>query len=401
MGKLSDLRARLPKRSPYAPLRRRIFWQMTLLGFGSLAFLFFVHNQMPRGIIAALGVALLEQMQHSGHWVAVETYNRVVYGNFNFIFAALVLLAFFFFLRFALSWFMRYFAEIEQGLDGLLREDGQAIAFSPELQPMEKKFNTVRETLARRRAERRQAEQRKNDLVMYLAHDIRTPLTSVIGYLSLLQEAPDMPPAQKARYTGIALEKAQRLETLVNEFFEITRYDLHELPLESARFDLHYLLVQLCDEFYPVLSAHGNTVALDAPETLAAYGDADKLARVFNNLLKNAVAYSDAGTPITVAAAPTETGVTVRVENHGRTIPPERLDAIFERFYRLDAARGSGSGGTGLGLAIAREIVLRHGGTITAESADGVTAFTVTLPAAPQSALPAPQPDVCPPLAKP
>lgn len=398
MAERNDLRARLPKRSPYGPLRRRIFWQMTLLGFGSLAFLFFVHAQMPRGIIAGFGVALLERFQGLDYWDAVDAYNRLVYGHFYFLFAVLVLVVFFFFLRFALSWFMRYFAEIERGLDGLLREDGQPITFSPELYPMEQKFNTVRETLARQRAERQQAEQRKNDLVMYLAHDIRTPLTSVIGYLSLLQEAPDMPAAQKARYTGIALEKAQRLEALVNEFFEITRYDLHELVLEPSRFDLHYLLLQLCDEFYPVLTAHGNTAVLQAPEGLAAYGDADQLARVFNNLLKNAVAYSDAGTPITVAAAPTETGVTVRVENRGRTIPPERLNAVFERFYRLDTARSSDSGGAGLGLAIAKEIVTRHGGAITAESADGVTAFTVTLPAAPP--LPAPQPELNPPLAE-
>lgn len=399
MDKLSALRARLRRRSPYGPLRRRIFWQLTLLGFGSLAFLCFEYTQMPRGIIARLGVALLQQLQGLDYWVAVDTYNRIVYGHFNFIFAALVLVVFFFFLRFALSWFMRYFTEIERGLDGLLREDGQAITFSPELQPMEKKFNTVRETLARRRAERQQAEQRKNDLVMYLAHDIRTPLTSVIGYLSLLAEAPDMPAEQKARYTGIALEKAQRLEGLVNEFFEITRYDLHEMVLEQSRFDLHYLLVQLCDEFYPVLTAHGNTVELRAPEALTVYGDADKLARVFNNLLKNAVAYSDAGTPITVEADVRETGVTVRVTNRGRTIPPERLNAVFERFYRLDSARSSDSGGAGLGLAIAREIVLRHGGAITAESDAGVTVFTVALPPAPP-APPAPQAELNPPLAE-
>ena len=86
---------------------------------------------------------------------------------------------------------------------------------------------------------------RRIDLVTYLAHDLKTPLTSVIGYLSLLDEAPDMPPEQKAKYTHIALDKANRLERLVNEFFEITRYNLQQIKLEKERIDLYYMLVQM------------------------------------------------------------------------------------------------------------------------------------------------------------
>lgn len=371
-------------RGQYGPLRRKIFWQLLELAFGSLLLLVFIHTQLPSGIIANTGVWLIEHLLRLDHWAAVETYNRVVYGNYGFVMAAAVLTVFFVFMRFALGWFLGYFAQIEQGLDTLLAEDGRPVELSPDLYPLEQQFNRVRETLERRRMESRLAEQRKNDLVMYLAHDIRTPLTSVIGYLSLLEEAPDMPPEQRARYTGIALGKAQRLEGLVNEFFEITRYDLQEIVLEQQRFDLRYLLEQLTDEFYPALTAHGNTLALEAPDTLPAYGDPDKLARVFNNLLKNAVAYSYPNTAVTVQAAAGEGSITVRVRNRGRTIPPERLEAVFERFFRLDEARGSAGSGAGLGLAIAKEIVGRHGGAITAESADEVTAFTVTLPAPPQ-----------------
>ena len=231
---------------------------------------------------------------------------------------------------------------------------------------------------------------RRSDLVTYLAHDLKTPLTSVIGYLSLLDEVPDMPEAQRVRYTGIALDKACRLERLVNEFFDITRYSLTNIELELAPVDLAGLLVQLADEFYPALAAHGNvakvTVAgaartVEQPgEPLMVTADAARLARVFGNLLRNAIAYSDEGTPIELAAAEEEGRVVVTVSDTGATIPSHKLRAIFDRFFRLDESRGSATGGAGLGLAIAREIVELHGGTISAASENGRTTFTVELP---------------------
>ena len=231
---------------------------------------------------------------------------------------------------------------------------------------------------------------RRSDLVTYLAHDLKTPLTSVIGYLSLLDEVPDMPEAQRVRYTGIALDKACRLERLVNEFFDITRYSLTNIELELAPVDLAGLLVQLSDEFYPALAAHGNvaqvTVAgtartVEEPgEPLMVTADAARLARVFGNLLRNAIAYSDEGTPIELAAVEEEGRVIVTVSDVGATIPSHKLRAIFDRFFRLDESRGSATGGAGLGLAIAREIVELHGGTISAASENGRTTFTVELP---------------------
>ncbi|HIZ18806.1 MAG TPA: HAMP domain-containing histidine kinase [Candidatus Olsenella stercoravium] len=231
---------------------------------------------------------------------------------------------------------------------------------------------------------------RRSDLVTYLAHDLKTPLTSVIGYLSLLDEVPDMPDAQRARYTGVALDKACRLERLVNEFFDITRYSLTNIELELAPVDLARLLVQLADEFYPALAAHGNvarvTVAgtvrtVEQPgEPLVVTADAARLARVFGNLLRNAIAYSDEGTPVEIEAAAGEGSVVVTVSDTGATIPSHKLRAIFDRFFRLDESRGSATGGAGLGLAIAREIVELHGGTISAASENGRTTFTVELP---------------------
>jgi len=221
---------------------------------------------------------------------------------------------------------------------------------------------------------------RKNDLITYLAHDLKTPLTSVIGYLSLLEEAPDMPSAQKEKYIRIALEKAMRLEKLINEFFEITRYNLQQIVLEKETIDLSFMLMQMTDEFYPILNARGNTIRLETTESLTVYGDSEKLARVFNNILKNAIAYSYADTEILVRAEKNDTSVNILFQNHGKTIPSQKLNTIFEKFYRLDDARSANTGGAGLGLAIAKDIVALHGGTITAESVNEITCFTVTLP---------------------
>lgn len=221
---------------------------------------------------------------------------------------------------------------------------------------------------------------KKNDLIAYLAHDLKTPLTSVVGYLSLLEEAQDMPTEQKAKYVHIALEKALRLEQLINEFFEITRYNLHEIMLEKETIDLSYMLMQMCDEFYPVLMEHGNTIDIQAEDALTVVADADKLARVFNNILKNAIAYSDRDTAIIITAAQMDHTIQVTFTNRGRTIPKQKLQSIFEKFYRLDNSRSSNTGGAGLGLAIAKEIITLHGGTISAQSENQMTTFMVELP---------------------
>ena len=189
-----------------------------------------------------------------------------------------------------------------------------------------------------------------------------------------------MPAEQKVKYTHIALDKANRLERLVNEFFEITRYNLQQIKLEKEQIDLYYMLVQMVDEFYPILSAKGNTAVLHANEDLSVCGDPMKLARVFNNILKNAAAYSFPNSEIIISAEKQDKQMVISFENQGPSIPEEKLPMIFERFYRMDEARSSDAGGAGLGLAIAKEIVTLHHGTITAESHENATVFTVSLP---------------------
>lgn len=302
--------------------------------------------------------------------------------NKSAFFAVAIVLIFLVLLRLLFMWFTRYLENINQGIDKLLADDNEPLKLLPEMEPMEMKLNSVKRTLWQRKQDSLLAEQRKNELVMYLAHDIRTPLTSVIGYLNLLEEAQGMPPEQQAKYLRITLDKANRLERMVNEFFEITRYNSQQISLSETSIDLYYMLVQIIDEHSPALSAHGNTVVLDADEELHLLGDSEKLARVFNNLLKNAVAYSYPDTEILISAKKVEGIAVISFENRGKTIPAPQLKNIFQKFCRLDDARESYTGGTGLGLAIAREIVLLHGGTIEASSFEERIIFTVRLPKA-------------------
>ncbi len=227
----------------------------------------------------------------------------------------------------------------------------------------------------------RDEARRKDDLVTYLAHDLKTPLASVVGYLSLLEEAPDLPVEQRARFTGIALDKAHRLDALIEEFFDITRFDFHDIVLTRGYVDLALMLAQVADEFYPILTEQGKQVEVAAEPGLTVLIDGDKMARVFNNVMKNAVAYSYEGSTIKVDAQRAGKVVRVRFENQGDPIPAPKLQVIFEKFYRLDAARATNRGGAGLGLAIAREIVGAHGGSIACESTPEHTVFTIELPA--------------------
>ncbi len=256
----------------------------------------------------------------------------------------------------------------------------EPIVLPAEMEQVQTQLNLAREQALRSALAVKDVEQRKNDLIVYLAHDLKTPLTSVVGYLTLLRDEPGLSPEFRARYTGVALDKAERLEDLIDEFFDITRFSLTHLELERRPIDLTRMLQQVADEFKPQLSEHGLTCALALPPSLICGCDPDKLARVFDNLLRNACHYSDPGTQVEIAAAIEEHTVLLTFTNRGATIPPEKLERVFDRFFRLDSSRAARTGGAGLGLAIAKEIVELHGGTISAHSGDGLTTFQVALP---------------------
>ncbi len=273
-----------------------------------------------------------------------------------------------------------FFEELSAAVAGIVRNRNQPVRLSPPLAIEQGELNEVREAALADESAAAEAERRKDELVAYLAHDIRTPLTSVVGYLSLLDEAPDLPEEQRRRYVATALEKAETLDTLTAEFFEITRYNLSSIPIERADVNVRFLLEQVADEFLPQMQEKALTAHVEAPEGATMRVDPDKMARALGNVVRNAIAYADTETVMGLSARRIEgAGWEIAVSDRGREIAPEHLESVFDRFFREDASRAP-SGNAGLGLAIAREIVQAHGGSIRAASEGGVTTFTIELP---------------------
>lgn len=286
-------------------------------------------------------------------------------------------------------------AALSAGADGEPSPD----ALPAELAPM----SGVVESLARRedlvRREAQMTERGKNELIAYLAHDTKTPMTSIIGYLSILAEEPDLPAAQRQHYLTSALDKVYRLDGMVDEFFEIARFNISSLAIERAWCDPAMLCYQVADGLRLSAEERGVSIEVEASEGGQAFIDARQLSRALANVTKNAIAYADEGTTVTMtlevdaaagmelsaSSAPTAEAASrdmlcISVANHGQEISPEHLERIFEKFYREDSARATERGGAGLGLAIAREIVQAHGGTVAATSEAGVTTFAINVP---------------------
>ncbi len=370
------------KKDAFSAFQAKIMWRFCGNALLSVLIVMGLYLFLWKQRLGDIIVGLLEHFLNLKHEAAFMIYHAYFRGYKEIFFVAAIILVFLALFWRLFQWMRKYFKEIHQGIDRLLTDDGAQIQLSPEMLPFERKLNAVKQTLGQRKAETALAERRKDELVMYLAHDIRTPLTSVIGYLNLLEEAPNMPVDQRAKNLHIALEKAYRLEEMINEFFEITRYNSQQIKLAKKPVDLCFLLVQLSDEFSPALSQHDNSILLDVAENLTVCGDADKLARVFSNILKNAAAYSYPETEIKITAEKLHDLINISFQNKGDAIPTEKLPALFDKFYRLDEARISDTGGAGLGLAIAKEIILLHGGNIQASSENDTVTFTVELPAA-------------------
>lgn len=301
-------------------------------------------------------------------------------NNVEVVCAVLVLLGWIVITYFFIRRPLNYIDEITDAAKRLASPSEEEITLDRALYEMQYELNTVREKALRSAELAREAEKRKNDLIVYLAHDLKTPLTSVIGYLTLLNDEPEISPETRARYTGIALDKAERLEQLINEFFDITRFSLTTLTLEPERINFSLMLEQTVSEFYPVFAEKNLTCKAEIQPDTELLCDPDKLERVFDNLFRNAVNYSYPNSEIKLSMTADNGEVTVVVSNRGKTVPKEKLDRIFEQFFRLDSSRSSGTGGAGLGLAISKEIVDLHGGKIFAESENESIIFTVVLP---------------------
>lgn len=273
-----------------------------------------------------------------------------------------------------------YISAISESADKLFDKNVEYINLPPEMSEVEKKLNHFKIEAIKNEKLARENEEKKDELIVYLAHDIKTPLTSMIGYLSLLSEIKDMPEEQRNKYIDITLDKSYRLEDLINELFDVARFNSEKIILEKEELNLNLMLEQIIDDFYPVLKELNKKIKFTPKEEIKLYGDPDKLSRVFNNLIKNAINYSSDDSNIDISAIKDEKNAIIKITNKGKQISKEKLDRIFEKFYRLDSSRTSKTGGSGLGLAIAKEIIELHHGKITASSTLKETNFTVILP---------------------
>ena len=280
----------------------------------------------------------------------------------------------------AMGLFTRWLNQVAAAIRQVVSQQTAEIHLPKELAPLEQDLNAIQVQLRAREERLKEQEGRRQDLVAFLAHDLKTPLTSVVGYLTLLRDNRTLTEEQRVKYTGVALAKAQRLEELLGEFFDITRLDLQCEAGDRTEIQLSVLLEQLADEFYPLFAEKQLSVETDIEPQLTVLGDPDKLARVFDNVLRNAVNYSRPGGQVKLLARRAAPWAEIAICNEGLAIPEGELTNIFHKFYRLDAARSSHTGGAGLGLAIAKEIVTLHGGDIRAESDGQMTSFLITLP---------------------
>ena len=365
----------------FKQLQWKIFSKTTGMVLGATLTVLAIYALFFRGHIADTMIYLLQFFLHKNYKDAKEVYKAVFRTNNVFYIVLMILILFFCVLRRYLKGFTKYFVEINEGINSLVDENKEDIHLSEGLEATERKINSIRHTLAQRKMTTELEVKRKNELIVYLAHDLKTPLTSVIGYLSLLRDDKEITQEDREKYLDITLEKAERLEELINEFFEITRYNVSGISLECSRVNLTRMLEQITFEFKPQLAGRQLECVFENDKDIYANCDANKLQRVFDNLLRNAVNYSYEKETIRVCVKQENEYVSIVFVNRGEEIPSEKLEHIFEQFYRVDTARSTKSGGAGLGLAIAKEIVNAHGGTITAESEGELIKFEVKLPA--------------------
>ncbi len=304
------------------------------------------------------------------------------FGDINFFLLLFIPLSILFFLLLTKP-YVAYFREISHGIHQLangkfdIRVD---IPSQDEFGDIARDINLAGDKLQHALERGDFAENSKEQLVLNLAHDLRTPLTSVLGYLDFILRDDQLTHEQRRHYTSIAYTKSQRLERLIDELFEVTRLNYGKLTIDRKPVDLSELLTQLNEELYPALEKNNLTSRINVASHLMIRGDGELLARVFENLLSNAIRYGQDGLYVDIDAHPEGDEVVIQVVNYGNSIPTEELPYIFDMFFTGDRARTHREGSTGLGLFIAKNIVEQHQGAILASSDTVRTVFEVRLP---------------------
>ncbi|RGZ00180.1 sensor histidine kinase [Clostridium sp. AM58-1XD] len=278
-----------------------------------------------------------------------------------------------------ISYICRISEAIENVSDGDLNTTVEVIG-DDELSGMAENLNKMVAEIRDLMDKERESERTKNELITNVAHDLRTPLTSMIGYLELLSGKVALPEEMQRKYIDIAYTKAKRLEKLIEDLFGFTKLNCGKISMKVAKLDIVKLLSQLLEEFYPSFAAKNLSYELQSnvPAKIIA-ADGNLLARLFDNLINNAIKYGADGKRVIVKIHAEEETVTISVVNYGYVIPKDELPLIFNKFYRVEHSRSVSTGGTGLGLAIVKNIVDMHGGSISVESDTDGTVFTICL----------------------
>ena len=278
---------------------------------------------------------------------------------------------------------IRYISHISDAIQNISEGDLNTsvdVIGDDEFSSMAANLNKMAEDLRQLMEKERESERTKNELITNVAHDLRTPLTSIIGYLELLAGNTKIPPEMQHKYIEIAYGKSKRLEKLIEDLFGFTKLNYGKMAMHVSQLDIVKLLGQLLEEAYPNFAE--KNLSYDLQSNVPAKminADGNLLARLFDNLIGNAIKYVADGKRVLVQIYATDEVVTVSVTNYGYVIPADELPLIFNKFYRVERSRSSSTGGTGLGLAIAKEIVDMHGGTINVASDLNGTVFTVKL----------------------
>ncbi|WP_372631923.1 sensor histidine kinase [Cohnella sp.] len=274
----------------------------------------------------------------------------------------------------------RITAGLQEIADGKFDRPIETAEASGELAEVAHSINAMAAKLHRSILDERNAEQTKNDLITGVSHDLRTPLTSILGFLEVINQDRYRDEVELRHYTDIAYHKAISLKKLIDDLFEFTRIN-NGMPLNAVELDLVGFMRQLAEEFVPQLEEAGMTCRIDTDAaTLTVSADGDLLVRSFGNLISNAIRYGRTTSYIDIAVRRSGEEAIVEVANYGDPIPERDLPFVFDRFYRVERSRSQETGGTGLGLAITKSIIEVHGGTIAASSRKDKTVFTTRLP---------------------
>ena len=278
---------------------------------------------------------------------------------------------------------MRYISRISSAMREIAEGDLNItldVDGDDEFADMAENLNNMVEELRQLMDRERESERTKNELITNVAHDLRTPLTSIIGYLELLSGPVKLNEEMQKKYLDITYKKSKRLQKLIEDLFGFTKLNYGKISMKVSKVDIVKLLSQMLEEFYPNFMEKNLAYELQSNVTAKVItADGNLLARLFDNLINNAIKYGSEGKKIIVKVDATDTVVTVSVTNFGYVIPKEELPLLFEKFYRVEQSRSVNTGGTGLGLAIAKNIVDMHGGTIGVTSDLNGTVFTVKL----------------------